>query len=74
MISDVGHLFDESLLLQAEGVSKTFPGVKALTDMRLDLRKGEVLALVGENGAGKSTLMKLLTGIYPMESGQFWLN
>jgi len=74
MISDVGHLFDQSLLLQAEGVSKTFPGVKALTDMRLDLRKGEVLALVGENGAGKSTLMKLLTGIYPMESGQFWLN
>ena len=38
MISDVGHLFDQSLLLQAEGVSKTFPGVKALTDMRLDLR------------------------------------
>ncbi len=72
--TDVGHLHDPSLLLQAEGVSKTFPGVKALTDMRLDLRKGEVLALVGENGAGKSTLMKLLTGIYPMESGQFWLN
>ncbi len=74
MTVDVGHLHDPSLLLQAEGVSKTFPGVKALTDMRLDLRKGEVLALVGENGAGKSTLMKLLTGIYPMESGQFWIN
>jgi ribose transport system ATP-binding protein len=74
MTSDVGHLHDPSLLLQAEGVSKSFPGVKALSDMRLDLRKGEVLALVGENGAGKSTLMKLLTGIYPMESGQFWLN
>ena len=72
--TDVAHLHDPSLLLQAEGVSKSFPGVKALSDMRLDLRKGEVLALVGENGAGKSTLMKLLTGIYPMESGQFWLN
>ncbi len=65
---------DPSLLLQAEGVTKTFPGVKALSGMRLDLRKGEVLALVGENGAGKSTLMKLLTGIYPMEEGQFWID
>ncbi len=65
--------FDAGLLLQAEGVTKSFPGVKALSNMRFDLRKGEVLALVGENGAGKSTLMKLLTGIYPMEEGQFWL-
>ena len=64
---------DPNLLLQAEGVTKSFPGVKALSGMRLDLRKGEVLALVGENGAGKSTLMKLLTGIYSMEEGQFWL-
>jgi ribose transport system ATP-binding protein len=65
--------YDADLLLQADGVTKSFPGVKALSKMRLDLRKGEVLALVGENGAGKSTLMKLLTGIYPMEEGQFWL-
>ena len=43
--------YDADLLLQAEGVTKTFPGVKALSGMRLDLRKGEVLALVGENGA-----------------------
>jgi ribose transport system ATP-binding protein len=66
-------LHNPDLLLQAEGITKTFPGVKALSGMRFDLRKGEVLALVGENGAGKSTLMKLLTGIYPMEEGQFWL-
>jgi len=65
--------YDADLLLQAEGVTKSFPGVKALSGMRFGLRKGEVLALVGENGAGKSTLMKLLTGIYPMEEGQFWL-
>lgn len=45
-------------LLKVEGVSKSFPGVKALSDVHLDLRRGEVLALVGENGAGKSTLMK----------------
>ena len=52
------------LLLHVQGVSKSFPGVKALEDMHLDLRAGEVLALVGENGAGKSTLMKLLTDTF----------
>ena len=65
---------DPGLLLQIEGCEKSFPGVKALSGMRLDLRKGEVLGLVGENGAGKSTLMKLLTGIYEREEGDFWLN
>lgn len=65
---------DPDLLLQVEGVTKTFPGVKALNGMRLDLRKGEVLALVGENGAGKSTLMKMLTGIYSREEGDFWIS
>jgi ribose transport system ATP-binding protein len=58
-------------LLEVEEVSKSFPGVRALSDMRLELRAGEVLALVGENGAGKSTLMKLLTGIYPADDGYF---
>ena len=61
-------------LLELHGVSKSFPGVQALSDVRLDLRFGEVLGLVGENGAGKSTLMKLLTGIYPIDSGNFSLN
>jgi len=61
-------------LLDLEGVSKGFPGVLALDDVRLDLRHGEVLALVGENGAGKSTLMKLLAGIYTPDSGSFRLN
>ena len=60
-------------LLHVQGVSKSFPGVKALEDMHLDLRAGEVLALVGENGAGKSTLMKLLTGVYDAEEGEFSL-
>jgi ribose transport system ATP-binding protein len=58
-------------LLEVEGVSKGFPGVQALDDVRLDLRHGEVLALVGENGAGKSTLMKLLAGIYTPDAGVF---
>jgi ribose transport system ATP-binding protein len=54
-------------------VAKSFPGVKALQDMHLELRAGEVLALVGENGAGKSTLMKLLSGIYEADEGEFFL-
>ncbi|WP_395243529.1 sugar ABC transporter ATP-binding protein [Agromyces sp. MMS24-K17] len=61
-------------LLELEGVSKSFPGVKALDDVRLDLRHGEVLALVGENGAGKSTLMKLLAGIHTPDAGSFRMN
>ncbi|PRX49187.1 monosaccharide ABC transporter ATP-binding protein (CUT2 family) [Prauserella shujinwangii] len=60
-------------LLEVEGVHKSFPGVRALTDMRLDLYEGEVLALVGENGAGKSTLMKLLSGIHDADAGRFRL-
>ncbi|MEO6826536.1 MAG: sugar ABC transporter ATP-binding protein [Microbacteriaceae bacterium] len=61
-------------LLRISGVNKSFPGVKALADMHLELRRGEVLALVGENGAGKSTMMKLLSGIYTPDSGEFFLN
>jgi ribose transport system ATP-binding protein len=64
----------EPLLLHVQGVSKSFPGVKALEDMHLDLRAGEVLALVGENGAGKSTLMKVLSGVYSVDEGEFSLN
>jgi ribose transport system ATP-binding protein len=60
-------------VLEVSGVAKAFPGVQALSDMHLDLRYGEVLALVGENGAGKSTLMKLLSGIHTPDSGEFRL-
>ncbi|MDH6182349.1 ribose transport system ATP-binding protein [Microbacteriaceae bacterium SG_E_30_P1] len=61
-------------LLQVVGATKTFPGVKALSGVDFDLRHGEVLALVGENGAGKSTLMKLLSGIYTPDAGEFFLD
>jgi ribose transport system ATP-binding protein len=61
-------------LLDVRGVSKSFPGVRALQDMHLTLRRGEVLALVGENGAGKSTLMKLLSGIQTADEGRFLLD
>jgi ribose transport system ATP-binding protein len=61
-------------LLDVTGVSKGFPGVQALRDMHLELRHGEVLAVVGENGAGKSTLMKLLSGVHTADSGTFTMN
>jgi len=60
-------------LLRMESISKSFPGVKALSNVTIDLQYGEVLALVGENGAGKSTLMKILTGIYPKDEGTITL-
>ena len=51
-------------ILEMRGITKTFPGVKALQDVNLDVRAGEIHAVVGENGAGKSTLMKVLSGVY----------
>ena len=57
-------------VLEARGVSKSFPGVKALSDVSVTVRAGEVHALVGENGAGKSTLIKILTGVYQCDSGE----
>lgn len=56
-------------LLTLSGVSKSFPGVRALHDVSLELYPGEVTALIGENGAGKSTLVKILTGIYQPDAG-----
>ena len=57
--------------LHMEDIAKSFPGVQALKGVSLDLRPGEVHALVGENGAGKSTLVKIITGIHPTFSGVY---
>ena len=57
-------------ILQMTGISKSFPGVKALKKVKFDLNEGEIHALMGENGAGKSTLMKILTGIYNRDEGE----
>jgi len=56
-------------ILEINGVSKSFPGVKALDNIYLKIKKGEVHALVGENGAGKTTLIRLISGIYKADSG-----
>src|SRR3954451_3619181 len=56
------------VILEMRGITKTFPGVKALSDVQLTVRRGEIHAICGENGAGKSTLMKVLSGVYPYGS------
>jgi len=61
-------------LLEARQISKEFPGVKALDHVDLQLKPGEVRALVGENGAGKSTLIKIISGVYQPTEGEIYLN
>ncbi len=58
------------IVLSMRKICKAFPGVRALQDVDFTLRKGEIHALMGENGAGKSTLVKVITGVYPKDSGQ----
>ena len=60
----------DNILLRMKNISKSFPGVKALDKVNLELRAGEVHALLGENGAGKSTLIKVLGGIYSLDEGE----
>lgn len=64
---------NSNVLLRMEGISKAFPGVKALDDVSLTVKAGMVHALMGENGAGKSTLMKCLFGVYTKDSGHIYL-
>ncbi|WP_338576990.1 galactofuranose ABC transporter, ATP-binding protein YtfR [Erwinia sp. E_sp_B04_8] len=61
-------------LLSINGISKAFPGVKALDTVSFDVRAGEIMALLGENGAGKSTIIKVLTGVYKRDSGSVTLD
>ncbi len=65
---------NQEVALCFEHISKTFPGVKALDDVSFQIKKGTIHILLGENGAGKSTLMKILTGVYPADSGTIWLD
>ena len=61
------------IVLSMKGISKSFPGVRALHNVDFTLQKSEIHALMGENGAGKSTLIKVLTGVYPKDAGQIYL-
>ena len=65
---------NDSFILEMRGISKSFPGVRALDRVSFDLRVGEIHALVGENGAGKTTLMKILGGVYPQYEGEIYLD
>ena len=65
---------EDNVVLTARGICMTFPGVKALDNVDLTLRKGEIHALMGENGAGKSTLIKCLTGINDFEAGEIHID
>lgn len=62
------------IILKLEDICKSFPGVKALDHMQIELARGEMHAVCGENGAGKSTLMKVITGVYKADSGNMYLN
>lgn len=61
-------------VIQMRGITKDFPGVRALKSVDFNIYKGKIMALVGENGAGKSTLMKILTGVYEKTSGDIFLD
>ncbi|MDB5556666.1 MAG: putative ribose/galactose/methyl galactoside import ATP-binding protein [Rhizobium sp.] len=72
-VRESGAVPGSEFLLEVEDVRKEFPGVVALDNVRLTLKRGTVHALMGENGAGKSTLMKILAGIYTPDTGTFKL-
>ena len=61
-------------VLELKDITKIFPGVKALDQVRFQLKKGEIHALMGENGAGKSTFIKVITGVHRAEEGEMYLN
>lgn len=61
-------------ILELKGITKIFPGVKALDNVHFKLRPGEIHALMGENGAGKSTFIKIITGVHPPDGGEIYLN
>ena len=61
-------------ILELKGITKIFPGVKALDNVHFQLKQGEIHALMGENGAGKSTFIKVITGVHQAEEGEIFIN
>src|SRR6476646_6092895 len=70
MAGDANGAASAAPLLEGRNLVKLFPGVRALDDVSFDVRRGEILGLVGENGAGKSTLMKIVGGLYQPDGGE----
>ena len=63
---------DDTPILELRGITKSFGSVQALTDVDLEVHRGEIMALVGDNGAGKSTLIKTIAGIHSADSGEIF--
>ena len=63
-----------SRVLDVKGLSKSFPGVKALEDVEIYVKENEIVGLIGENGAGKSTFQNILCGLYPPDDGNILLH
>jgi len=61
-------------ILELKGITKTFPGVRALDDVHFDLKRGEIHSILGENGAGKSTFIKIITGVYLPDEGEIYFD
>jgi len=74
MKNENGGMANEEVVLQVENVTKSFPGVRALSDINLSLRRGSVHVLCGENGAGKSTFVKILNGVHEPDEGVIYVN
>jgi ribose transport system ATP-binding protein len=73
MVESSNVAAESDVLLKAQGISKSFPGVRALDNVEITVCRGRLNALVGENGAGKSTLMNILAGVFPPDQGQILL-
>lgn len=65
---------EDNSYLRMVNISKSFPGVKALSQVNLEVKRGEIHALLGENGAGKSTLLKILSGAYVKDEGDIYID
>lgn len=74
MIDLSSPVAEHDVLLKAHGICKSFPGVRALNDVQITVRRGRLNALLGENGAGKTTLMNILSGVFPPDTGEILLN
>ncbi len=65
---------EDEIILEVKKLNKRFGGIQAVDDVDLKLKKGEIIAIVGDNGAGKSTLIKLISGVYKKDSGEIFIN